>query len=66
MELRGGFDVAQHGANINRFAEVAAQIFAESLHGKNFSQRFADAKKILKKFLCSQFSIGFDFYRGGD
>ncbi len=32
----GGFDVAQHGADVNPFAVVAAVIFAESLHAENF------------------------------
>jgi hypothetical protein len=32
--LRRGFEVTQHGANINRFAEVCTLVFAESLHGQ--------------------------------
>ena len=37
--LRRRFDVAQHGANINRLAEIAAKIFTEFLHAENFTQR---------------------------
>ena len=31
--LRGGFDVAQDGADVNRLAVVTAVIFAKPLHG---------------------------------
>ena len=40
-----GFDVAQHGANVNRLAVVTAVIFAESFHAGNFMQRRENAKK---------------------
>jgi hypothetical protein len=47
--LGGGFDVAQHGADVNRFAAVTAEIFAKLLHGDNFTQRRRDAKKFLTR-----------------
>jgi hypothetical protein len=49
MLLRGGFDVAQDGADVNRLAVVAAVIFAELLHAENFTQRRKDAKKFLTR-----------------
>ena len=45
--LRGGFDVMQDGADINCLAVVAAVIFAELLHAKNFTQKCGGAKKFL-------------------
>ena len=45
--LRGGFDVAQHGADVNRLAVVTAVIFAKPFHAENFTQRRKDAKKFL-------------------
>jgi hypothetical protein len=30
--LRGGFDIPQHGIDVDRFAEVTAAVFAKSLH----------------------------------
>ena len=44
--LRRRFDFAQHGADVNRLAVIAAMIFAELLHAENFTQRAASAKKI--------------------
>jgi hypothetical protein len=41
MSLRGGFDRAQHGADVNRLAVVAAVVFAELLHAENIMQRVA-------------------------
>ncbi len=38
---RRSFDVAQHGANINRLAVIAAMIFAELLHAENIMQLVA-------------------------
>ncbi len=38
MLLRGGLDVAQHGADVNRLAVVAAVVFAEFLHAENIMQ----------------------------
>ena len=49
MHLRGGLDVAQHGADVNRLAVIAAVIFTELLHAENFTQRRADAKKFLTR-----------------
>ena len=49
MLLRGGFDVAQDGADVNRLAAVAAVIFAKLLHAENFTQRRRDAKKFLTR-----------------
>ena len=49
MLLRGGFDVAQDGADVNRLAVIAAVIFTELLHAKNFTQRRKDAKKFLTR-----------------
>ena len=48
MLLRGGFDVAQDGADVNRLAVITAVIFAELLHVENFTQRRRDAKKIVQ------------------
>jgi len=31
--LRGGFDGAQHGADVNRLAVVTAFVFIQALHG---------------------------------
>jgi hypothetical protein len=45
---RGGFHAAQHGADVNGLAVVAAVIFAESLHAENFAQRRADANEIYR------------------
>ena len=55
--LCGDGDVAQHGADVNRLAVVAAVIFAELLHAENIMQLVApkcneggsrpDAKKFL-------------------
>jgi len=38
---RGGFDVAQHGMDVNRLAVVAAVIFAKLLHAENIMQLVA-------------------------
>ena len=43
--LCGDLDIVQHGADVNRFAVVAAVIFAESFHAGNFMQRRKNAKK---------------------
>jgi len=43
----GGFDVAQHGADVDRLAVIAAVVFAELLHAENFTQSRPDAKKFL-------------------
>ena len=48
MSLRGGFDLAQHGAEVNRLAVVAAVVLAELLHAENFPQSRADARKFLR------------------
>ena len=45
--MRGSFDLAQHGADVNRLAVVAAVVFAELLHAENFTQSRPDAKKFL-------------------
>ena len=47
--LRGGFDVAQHGAEVKGLAVVAAVIFAKPFHVKNFMQSRGDAKKFLTR-----------------
>ena len=49
MRLRGDFDVAQHGADVNGFAVVAAVIFAKPFHAENFMQSREDAKKFLTR-----------------
>jgi len=46
---RSGFHVAQHGADVNGFAVVAAEIFSEFLHAENFTQSGADARKFLSR-----------------
>ena len=61
MTLRGGFGLAQHGADVNGFAVIAAVIFAEFLHAENIMQlvapkcneggRRGDAKKFLKRII---------------
>jgi hypothetical protein len=43
--LRGGFDITQHGADVNRLAVVAAVVFAGLLHTWNFTQRRKIAKR---------------------
>jgi hypothetical protein len=47
--LRGGFDIAQDGADVNRLAAVTVVIFAEPFHAENFAQRRKDAKKFLTR-----------------
>ena len=47
--LGRNFDVAQHGADVNRLAVVAAVIFAELLHAENFTQSRPDARKFLTR-----------------
>ena len=32
-----GFDFAENGVDVNRFAVVAAEVFAEFLHARSFS-----------------------------
>ena len=55
MLLRGGFDVAQDGADVNPLAVVAAVIFTESFHAENFTQRRGDAKIFLMVWcLCKE------------
>ena len=49
MLLRGGFDVVQDGADVNRLAVVTAVIFAELLHVENFTQSYENAKKFLTR-----------------
>lgn len=44
--LRGGLEVAQHGADVYRLAVVAAVVFAEFLHADNLTQRRKDANRI--------------------
>jgi hypothetical protein len=46
--LRGGFDFAQDGADVNRLAVVTTVIFAKLFHAENFTQRRGDAKKIVQ------------------
>ena len=48
MLLRADFDVAQHGADVNRFAVVTAVIFTQSFHAENFMQRRKNAKKFIR------------------
>ena len=48
VERRGGFDIAQNGADIDGFAQVAANIFAKPLHIRNFPQKRGGAKKFLR------------------
>ena len=47
--LRGDFDIAQHGADVNRLAVVTAVIFAQFFHTENFTQRRENAKKFLTR-----------------
>ena len=58
MQLRRPFDVAQHGANVNRVAVVAAMVFAELLHAENFTQKRQDAKKFFPLPVCGFQNIG--------
>lgn len=44
VRLRRRFDLAQHGAGINRLAVIATVIFAELLHVENFTQSRTNAK----------------------
>ena len=53
--LRGGFDLAQNGADVNRLAVVTAVIFAEPFHAENFTQKREDAKKFLTRLSRLQF-----------
>ena len=46
VERRGGFDVAQDGADIDGFAQIAANIFAKPLHIKNFPQKARRRKEV--------------------
>jgi hypothetical protein len=48
VQSRRWFDLAQHGADVNRLAMIAAVIFSELLHAENFTQSREDAKKILQ------------------
>ena len=43
--LRGGFDVAQDGADVNRLAVITSVIITELFHAENFTQRRKNAKK---------------------
>jgi hypothetical protein len=45
--MRSHFDLAQHGADVNLFAEITAEIFAQSFHAENFTQSRQDAKNFL-------------------
>ena len=45
VPLRRHFDLAQHGAEVNRLAVVAAVILVGLWHAENFTQRRADAKQ---------------------
>ena len=45
MLLGGGFDIAEDGADVNRLAEIAAEVFAKLLHAVNLTQRRGDARK---------------------
>ena len=55
---RGGFDFAPDGADVNRLAAIAAEIFTKLLHAENFTQRCEEAKKFLARI------AGIDFRRG--
>ncbi len=44
MLLRRRFNRAQHCAEVNRLAVVAAQIFSKFLHAENLSQNLKKAK----------------------
>ena len=46
----GGFDIMQHGADVNRLAVVTTVIFAELLHEGNFTQSRGDAKEISQTY----------------
>ena len=45
VQVRGGFGLAQHGADVNGFAQIATVIFAKTLHMWNFVQIQPNAKK---------------------
>ena len=45
VRLRGGLDIPQHGADVDRLAVVAAMISAELLHVENFMQTRKNAIK---------------------
>ena len=47
--LRRDFDIAQHAADVNRLAVIAAVIYAEFLHAENFTQSCDVARKILAR-----------------
>jgi hypothetical protein len=49
VRLRGGPGLAQHGADVNRLAVIAAVIYAQLLHAENFTQSREDARKFLTK-----------------
>jgi hypothetical protein len=49
MQLRGDFDVAQHGVDVDGVAVVTAVIFAKPFHAENFMQSREDAKKFLTR-----------------
>ena len=53
---RGGFDFAPDGADVNRLAAIAAEIFTKLLHAENFNHRHLCTLCIL----CSQYPcLGF-------
>ena len=45
VPLSRRFDIAQHGADVNRLAAIATVIFAKPFHAENFTQRRQDAKQ---------------------
>ena len=47
--LGGGFQLAQHGVDVNPLAVIAAVVFAEFLHAGNVTQRRKDAKKFMQQ-----------------
>lgn len=52
VRLRLRFDVAQHGADVNRLAVVAAFVPAKFLHAENFMQSDKNAKKFYSDLLA--------------
>ena len=40
------FDIAENGADVNRFTEIAAQILAESLHPESSRKERKERKEI--------------------
>ena len=51
MDDRGIHYIVEDGVNINRFAMIAAPVFAKLLHAENFPQSGRDASDFLRLFI---------------